>query len=302
MGGHPLAQLRLFVRRHGFAWALILPTLLYLLAFQIYPLLQSVYLSLTDLSLTRAGTGKFVGLANYYYLLKSDPQFWLIFRNTFIWVVACAVGQYLFAVPAALILNTKLRARGLWRGLIMVPWVTPVVVVGIMWRWILDGDSGLLNYYLNVLGLIEKPIIWLGSDFWVWPAVISASIWKGFPYQTIMLLAGLAGIPKEVHEAAQVDGATPVQRFFLITLPLLAPVSVVLLSITVVTTWTKFDLIWLLTEGGPGFTTSILPTYVYSNAFVFYKLGLASAVATLSALVVMVLAIVYMRWVNTDVE
>lgn len=280
-------RLRLLLRRHGFAWALILPTLLYLVAFQLYPLIQSVALSLTDLSLTRAGTGKFVGLANYYYLLREDPYFWQVFRNTFFWVIVCSIGQYLVAVPAALVLNAKLRCRALWRGLMMVPWVTPVVVVGIMWRWILDGESGLLNYYLSAIGLIDKPIVWLGNDFWVWPAVISASIWKGFPYQTLMLLAGLQGIPKEVLEAAEVDGASPVQRFFLIIFPLLTPVTVVLLSVTLVTTWTKFDLIWVLTEGGPGFATSILPTYVYSNAFVFYKLGLASAVATLSTLVVL---------------
>jgi len=274
--------------------------MLYLFAFQIYPLINSLYLSLTNLSLTRSMDAKFVGLANYIYLLKEDPNFWLVFRNSFLWVVGSAFGQFLLAIPAALVLNSRLKGRALWRGLIMVPWVTPVVVVGIMWRWILDGDSGLLNYYLQWLGLIQKPIVWLGTDAWVWPAVLSASVWKGFPYMAVMLLAGLQSISKEVLEAAEVDGAGPAQRFFTIILPLLMPVIAVMVSICLVTSWTKFDLIWLLTSGGPGYATSILPTYVYNNAFVFYKLGLASAVATISTLFVTLMAVVYARRVKLD--
>lgn len=276
-------------------YILLAPTLLYLAVFLLFPLLQTVYISLHDLTLTRSMVPRFVGLDNFRFLFTEDPNFWPILGHTVVWVVGSTALQFLLALPAAGVLNARLPAQGLWRGLIMVPWVTPVVVAGIIWRWIFDGEWGILNYYLQRIGLLSSPIVWLGDNFWVWPSLLTTSMWKGFPYITLMLLAGLQGIPKDLYEAAECDGAGPWRRFTSVTLPGLRPVIAVSLLITFVTTWAKFELIWALTQGGPGFATSILPTYVYTQSFIFYRLGLGAAVATVSAAVILVFAIFYVR-------
>ncbi len=277
-----------------FAYLLILPSVLYLLIFQLYPLLESVRLSFTDLSFLRPHSGKYIGLKNYIQLLTQDPVFWKIFVNSLIWVLGSTIMQFAIAIPAALILNAKLPYRPLWRGLLMVPWVTPIVVMGLIWKWIYDGDYGLLNYYLHT------KVIWLGNSTTVWPSLLFSSMWKGFPYVTLMLLAGLQGIPVELYEAAYVDGCSGVKRFFNITLPLLMPVIFVTGLICIVTTWTKFEMIWVLTAGGPNYSTSVLPTYIYTNSFQFFNLGIGSAVATISTLFVLVIIMIYLRLFNAN--
>ncbi len=277
-----------------FAYLLILPSVLYLLIFQLYPLLESVRLSFTDLSFLRPHSGKYIGLKNYIQLLTQDTVFWKIFVNSLIWVLGSTIMQFAIAIPAALILNAKLPYRPLWRGLLMVPWVTPIVVMGLIWKWIYDGDYGLLNYYLHT------KVIWLGNSATVWPSLLFSSMWKGFPYVTLMLLAGLQGIPVELYEAAYVDGCSGVKRFFNITLPLLMPVVFVTGLICIVTTWTKFEMIWVLTAGGPNYSTSVLPTYIYTNSFQFFNLGIGSAVATISTLFVLVIIMIYLRLFNAN--
>ena len=178
----------------------------------------------------------------------------------------------------------------------MIPWVTPVVVTGLIWRWIYDGNYGLLNFYLQQAHIIKSPIMWLGSDSWVWISLLLVSAWKGFPYATVMFLAGLQTIPKDLYEAGLVDGANARQRFWYITIPSLMPVIFVTGLVSIITTWTKFEVIWTLTGGGPGLQTSILPTYVYTKAFVFYQLGIGSAVATISAVFVLIIMLVYFKF------
>ena len=274
---------------------LILPTVAFLGIFLIYPLVNTVYLSLHDLTLTRSMRPRWVGLENYAYLLFEDANFWPIVGHTFFWVAGSAVLQFLLGLPTALLLNGAIPFRGLWRGIVLIPWVTPVVVAGIAWRWIFDGEWGIANYYLVSLGLLPAPVVWLGDSTWVWPALLLASAWKGFPYMALMLLAGLQGIQKELYEAAQCDGAGPWRRFVHVTMPGLRPVIYVTVLITLVTTWTKFELIWALTQGGPGFATSILPTYIYTQSFLFYKMGLGATAATLSAVLVVVFTFLYTR-------
>jgi multiple sugar transport system permease protein len=286
-----------FLKSYGFAYALLAPAVIYLLAFQFYPLFETVRLSFYDYSLVRK-TYDFAGLANYTYLMTNDKNFWLIMRNSMIWVFGSTLLQILIAIPAALILNNSIRLRGLWRGLVMVPWVSPVVIIGIIWKWLLDGHFGLVNYYLESLGLIKEGVIWLADDFWVWPSLLLSSAWKGFPYVTLMFLAGLTGISKEMLEAASIDGANAFQRFSKIVLPLLKPIIFVTGMTQIISTWTKFEMIWALTNGGPGFTTSILPTYVYTNAFVYFDLGRGSAIATLSMLIVLVIVWAYSKLFN----
>jgi multiple sugar transport system permease protein len=282
-----LHGLRANFRRYDIAYLLILPTLAYLAVFQLYPLFESIRLSFTDLSFIKPRSGGFVGFQNYRQLLFDDPNFWRIVGNTFVWVIASTFFQYLLAIPAAVILNQKLRLRSLWRGLMMIPWVTPVVIMGLIWKWIYDGDYGLLNYYLNL------DVVWLGNSLTVWPAILLASIWKGLPYATIMVLAGLQGVPETLLEAAYIDGCSKTKAFFKVTIPSIMPILAVSTMISTVLTWTKFEMIWVLTAGGPGYTTSILPTYIYTKAFRNFEIGSGSAVAVISMVAMLIFVIAY---------
>lgn len=286
---------RQWVKKYGFGYMLLAPVVLYVAVFQFYPLFETVRLSFFDYSLVSGKGMSFNGLGNYRELIAADTHFWRIFNNSLVWVFGSTLLQFLIAIPAALILFGKLRGRGLWRGLMMVPWVSPVVVIGIVWKWIYDGNYGLLNHYLKTWGIIQEGIIWLGQEKWVWPALLLTSAWKGFPYIALMLLSGLTGISKEMMEAAYVDGATAWQRFIRITLPLLKPIMYVTGMVSIVASWTKFEMIWALTGGGPGYATSILPTYLYTNTFVYFDLGKGSAIASLSMILVLIIVGLYAK-------
>lgn len=284
------------MRQNTFLYFMILPTLLYLLIFQIYPIIDSVRISFTNLSFLKPGSGQFVGLKNFHNLLFNDSNFWLLMRNSLIWVFGSTLLQYVVAIPASLLLNQKLAARWAWRGFMMVPWVTPVIIMGMIWKWIYDGDYGLLNYLLNT------DIVWLGNESTVWPALLTVSLWKGLPYATLMFLAGLQGIPGDLYEAAWVDGAGALKRFWYVTLPMLKPVILVTALTSIVQSWTKFEVIWVLTAGGPGYATSIFPTYIYSKSFVMYDMGGGSAVSVIAMLVMMVFVALYLKIYNKYTE
>jgi len=281
-----------FWHKNKVPYLFLLPTVLYLIIFQLYPLLESLRLSFTNLSLLIPGSGKFVWLDNYKKLLVQDKDFWNILFNTFFWVIASTVLQYLLSIPAALVLNQKLKLRPLWRGLTMVPWVTPTVIMGLIWKWMYDGDYGLINYYLNT------HISWLGSEWTVWPSLLLSSTWKGLPYAIIMVLAGLQGIPGSLYEAAYIDGSSDFQAFRKITMPMLKPVLMVSVMISIVMTWTKFEMIWVLTAGGPGVKTSILPTYIYTKAFQYFDFGEGSAVAVLAMIMMLIFIMIYVKAVK----
>ena len=282
--------------RYWFIYLMILPTAAYLAVFQVYPLIESVRLSFTNLSLLVPGSGKYVGLQNYIRLLVNDANFMPILRNTLWWVVCTTPLQMLLGMAAALLLHQRLRGRGLWRGLAMAPWVTPMVITGLMWKWIYDGSYGLLNYYLGT------DFVWLGNDATLWPALFLVSMWKGFPYVMVMLLAGLQGIPADLYEASAIDGCGALKKFRHVTLPSLAPVLRVTTLLIFIQQWTRFELIWSLTQGGPGYRTSVLQTYVYTKSFRFYQMGEGSAVAVLSALMVLAVMALYLRLMMAPTE
>lgn len=280
-------------RRTVWAWPLLVaPVAIYLLVSQIYPLIDTVRLSLYR-DRGDGSSREFVGLGNFRDLITDDPNFWPIVEHSLFWVLGATALQMVAGVAAAMVLNQKLRHRGLWRGLFMTPWITPVVVTAIAWRWIFDGSFGLLNHYLQTLHLTDGSTLWLGDSLLVWPSLLLTSTWKGMPFVALMVLAGLQGISREVLEAAAVDGANAWQRFWYVQLPLLKNVLYVTGLIAIVTSWFKFDLIWALTNGGPGYRTSILPTYVYSLGFQTFDFGSAAAVATLAMLLVALVVAAY---------
>lgn len=288
------ARARNWYNSRGFWLLLMAPVLLFLAVAQFYPLVDTARLGFMDEVLTSGREPSFAGFDNYVELLTNDRRFWPIVLNSIVWVLGSVVLQLVLGTLAALVLNLNLRMRALWRGLLMVPWVTPVVVVAVVWRWLFDGsDTGLVNHYLIEAGAIDQGIVWLGDDFLVWPVLLLASTWKGVPFVTLLVLAALQGIPKDIMESASVDGANAVQRFWHVTLPALRPTLFVTGMISLVTSWFKFELIWALTNGGPGFATSILPTYVYNLAFQNFDFGMAGAVATIAMVMILLAAGLY---------
>jgi len=278
-----------------FAYLLILPTVLFLGFSQMYPIVETVRLSFTNTHLVKR-SAEFVGLRNYVSLFFEDENFWSILRNTVLFVFVPIITQFLVAIPAALILNQRLIGRGLWRGLVMVPWVMPVVVVGLMMKWLLDSNYGLINHYLKFLGIINESINWFGDPRLVYATIIMASTWKGFAYPTVMTLAGLKGISLELYESAQIDGANSLQKFWYITLPMLRPILLVSGVVTMITGWTKFEMVYVLTNGGPGFATTTLPVYIFTNSFSSFRLGLGATVATISTVLILIFALLYWKF------
>ena len=195
------------MRSTRFWLLLMLPVLIALAVLQFYPFLETLRLGWTNSS-ARQPDAEFVGVKNFTTLLKDDPHFWGIMRNSFIWVLLSVILQLIIGTAAALVLNMKIRFLAFWRGLLMVPWVTPTVVVGVIWRWIFEGsNAGLSNYVLGRIGVLDEPIVYLASNFWVWPVLLFASTWKGVPFVTLLVLASLQGVSSDLHESAAVDGA-----------------------------------------------------------------------------------------------
>jgi len=286
------------VNKHIFPYALILPAILYILIFQLYPLVENINFSFTNLNLLDINNFRYIGFENYIELFTRDKYFWNILCNSLLWVFGSAFLQVLISIPTSIALNEKIKGRAIYRGALMIPWVSPVIVAGIIWRWILDGEYGLLNYYLKSLNIITQNIIWLNHEKWVWFWLLFVSMWKGFAFSAVMLLAGLQGIPKELYEAAYIDGASRLKSIRCITLPFLKPVLLTTSFVLLTGAWSRFETIWALTEGGPGFTTNVLATYVYYNTFLFYEIGKGSAIATITLTIVLIFAIMYYKVSN----
>ena len=281
-------------RASGYAYLLLLPALAPIVIFSVVPLLNGIYLGFTD---ARAGlnqTTHFTGLANYSKLLH-DHLFWQSFRIGLIWAFSVTIIQFFLALGLASLLNQPLRLRWLARTLALVPWAMPPVIVAIMWRLVYQPDSGLLSNLLYKLGLGEHSTDWLGNLSTALPAVIVVGVWAGMPQTTVVLLAGLQGVPGELHEAAAVDGASGWQRFRHITVPALRPVIVAITSLDFIWNFNSFGLVYVLTGGGPGGKTTLPMLFAYQEAFLYGHFGYAAALGNAMVLIIIVLLAVYLR-------
>jgi len=276
-----------------FGYALLTPTLALLSIVILYPLANGVRISFLRYKLTDPGGQRWVGLGNYRKLLHDDA-FWSVFRTTVIWTVSNVVAQIVLGLLLALLLNEKLKARGLFRSAALIPYIVPSVCAALIWRWMYDGSSGIINAMLLRLGLIDQYRPWLGEVGTALPAVIIESIWKGTPFVMILVLAGLQTIGPECYEAAALDGANTTRRFTDITLPLLQPTLAVATILTTVYTVNNFNAIWLMTRGGPLNSTDILFTTAYKTAFERYDFGLAAAISVVIFGILAVFGAIYL--------
>jgi ABC-type sugar transport system permease subunit len=275
---------------------LILPTVIALVLFSVYPFVSGLLYSFTDIKFV-GGIAKWVGLANFKSLLTGTssmaPYFAKAFGQNFIWTVSVILGQLILGYITALLLNEKLPGRGVFRTLILLPWAIPSVVMALTWQWMYDPFYGLVNYYLKAFGLIKAYEIWvMQQNSPLWPLVVVA-IWRGLPFMAIMLLSGLQSIPNELYEAAKVDGASAVQRFRFITLPLMRPVTVVVTMLTTMWWWNSFDIQKVMEPTmSLGQYTTTLPLLAWYDSFQWKHLGRGAAISMISMLV-MLIFIVY---------
>ncbi len=290
-------------KRKGFAmqrkrfspwpYLLIAPALIVIFAVVFFPVLNAIGMSLQSYDLRRPSQIRFTGLANYAAVMR-DPLFWQALLKTVIWVGVGVGLQFVFGFMLALLLNRKFWGRGIVRSISLIPWVTPGVLIGLMWRWIFDGNYGVLNDLLLRLGLIQDKIPFLAQQSTAFPSVILTIIWQGIPFFALMLLAGLQGIPEELYDAADVDGANAFQRFFLVTVPSLKNTIFVTTLLRIIWVANSVDVIFNLTEGGPAYSTQTLSVYVFNKGNTL-NLGYASTMAILLALALALVAVPYLK-------
>ena len=276
------------------AAAFVAPAALVILLIVVVPLGRALWMSLFDIQLTRPGVEPFVGLGNYIDQLTSG-DFWAATGRALWFTVVSTVLELGLGLGLALLMDQPLRLRWLLRSIIILPWALPTIVNALMWRWIDNAEYGALNALLTQTGVLHRYQPWLSdSDLAMW-MVIGADVWKITPLVAILLLAGLQTIDREVVEVARVDGAGPVALFRHIILPLLTPVILIVLVLRTMEAFKVFDIIWIMTHGGPANSTQTIAIYAYQTAYQGFDFGRGAALGYLIALVIMVLAAVYLR-------
>jgi ABC-type sugar transport system permease subunit len=258
--------------------ALLAPTVLLLVGLVLYPFLYAIWLGFTDK--TVGSTGQFIGLANFRYVI-AWPQFSAALVNTVVFTVAAVAIKFVLGMAVALVLNQRIRGRNFFRAFLLLPWVMPAFVVYLVWRWLYDPLSGLLNQALLDVGLIAGPIAFLSERSTAMASVIIAHVWRAFPFFAISFLAGMQTIGQELYDSAQVDGASRWQQFHYITLPGLYHIIGVVLLLSTIWTANAFEPVYLLTGGGPSDATMVYTLLVYLMGMVNLRLGEAAAVSTL---------------------
>jgi multiple sugar transport system permease protein len=257
------------------ALVFLAPALLGLLAFQLLPMVSSVVISFTDWDmLTKWTHMHFVGWSNYVEVFRQEKSYTAI-KNVFVFLVGYMPSLAVLGVLLAVLLNRRLPGIKIYRAAVFVPVITSWVAVSIVWRWLLNGQSGLLNYLLSRIG-IQGPI-WLQDDTWAMVAIIAVTIWKDLGFVSLILLAGLQDISDDYYEAAELDGASAWRKLRSVTLPMLSPTLYFVVTISLINSFQLFDQVLIMTNGGPAGATSTIVEQVYKNAFQFNKMGFAAA-------------------------
>jgi multiple sugar transport system permease protein len=262
-----------------------------------YPLIETFRLSLTNTQLI--GSGDFVGVDNFVALL-GDSFFWHTLRRTVIWTIASVGLKTLVGLGGALLLNERFPGRNFFRTMVLPPWIVPLSISALAWSWLYNGQHGLINGVLLHLNIIQEPFELLASKTSAFVAAVVNDAWVGIPFMTIIFLAGLQAIPTDLYEAARVDGANRWRRFCYITLPQLRTVTLMATLLSSVWTFNSFDIIWVLTGGGPRDATTTLVVQTFRTAFGSFKFGLASALAVIIFMVLTIVSVIYFRFISLE--
>lgn len=271
---------------------LMLPVIFLVSVFSLFPLLRGIYLGFTDYRL--GDPISFNGIENYIQLFN-DEYFWNSFKIGMIWTLVVTALQVALGLGLALLLSTKIRFVSFYTILILLPWATPPIIRGILWRQMYEPNAGAVNIILSDIGLINAPINWLSSFEYVIPAVIVAGVWGEVSKAAIFLLAGLQTIPHDLYEAGKIDGAGMRDQFIHITLPMLKPVLAAIVSLTFMWNFNTFGIIWVLTQGGPGGMTRLPMLAAYEEGFRYGYIGYAAAIGNVMIIVLSVMLFLYIR-------
>ncbi|HDH25821.1 MAG TPA: sugar ABC transporter permease [Actinobacteria bacterium] len=283
------------------AAALAAPAVIIMLVVAAFPIVRSFWISLTTYDLKDASDSHaFVGFANYLTNL-SDPGFWHSLRVTALFVVIAVTTEIVLALALALFLDRPFRGQGFMKILVLLPWAIPPVVSGVMWKWILNPSYGAANGLLSQLGIIDSYIIWLGEPMRALFLVAMVDVWKETPFIMLIILAALQSVPKELYEAAKVDGASAWKTLSNVTLPLIRPTLFVVISLRTIWALKSFDLIYTITSGGPSEGTTVLGYYAYLESFVRLRLDRGASVSFIMAAIVMVVVLLYQRALYREV-
>jgi multiple sugar transport system permease protein len=271
----------------------IAPALAVLLSLAIYPLLYSVSVSLQR----ETPNGVVWGLGNFARLV-SDSFFWTAMAHTFVYAIAALTCEFLLGLGLALLLNSEIRGRGIFRASLLVPMMLPAVVVGVVWRLMLNPNFGAINGTLKQIGINTESLTWTASPKLAMLSVIAVDVWQWTPFVFLVLLAGLQAIPQEPYEAALIDGSNWWQTFWHVTLPLLKPSILIVLLLRTMDLLRVFDQIFILTEGGPGFATETISLYIYRTAFRFFDFGYAAAMSFVLLALTNVISAIYIKFLE----
>lgn len=287
-------RLRRYLHRNALAYGLVLPSLLLLLVIEFVPLARGLSEAVHYHNRVQPWLTHFNGIDNFVQAFN-DHAARVALRTSFVVVIGVVSLSYVLGLLAGILLNQDLRLRGVYRALILVPWVVPPVVAFTSWQWMLADQDGIINRTLLALGLIRSPIVWLADPNLALLCVVVVGVWSRFPFMMITILAALANIPDDIYEAGAVDGASPLQLFRYITFPLILPVSVIATLLQAIWTFNDFGLPFVLTGGGPANATTTLILLAYKEAFRHFNIGYGTALAVISMALMLVLGSFYLK-------
>lgn len=294
-----------WIRRHRDSLTglvFVAPAAIYMIVMMFYPLVYNFVLSFKDLTVMtfKGNNAQFIGFANYVTILK-DPEFQQAFWQTLWFTVACIAVQFSLGLLLAVFFNEKFLLAGPIRGMVLVAWMMPVSVTGLLFKYMFLTEGGAINKLLSMVGVgIGEPLGWLIDPKLAMWAVIIANCWVGVPFNMLLLTTGMSNIPLDVYESASIDGANAVQRFFRITVPLLKPAIMSVLMLGFIYTFKVFDLIFMMTKGGPLNATEVLSTYSYRHSFTLFNFSIGAASAVLLFLCLMCVGVFYLRLIQKD--
>lgn len=279
--------------------ALVAPAVIILVALIAYPFFVAIGLSLTDRTIARADTGSFIGLANYAKLLQ-DSIFQKTTINTLNYAVVSVFFKLVLGMILALVLDQVKLFKNVFRGAILLPWIIPTSLSALGWLWMFDSQFSVINRIMQDLGIMDQRIIWLGKPTTAMLSIQIVNIWRGIPFFAISLLAGLQAIPEDLYEASKIDGASAWQQFWSVTVPSLMPITLVVTLFSIVQTMADFQIVYVLTRGGPLNSTHLFATLTHQTAILGGKLGEGAAVSLFMFPILVVCAVILLRYLQKD--
>lgn len=298
-----MRKIKKFFQYDNIGILFVLPAFLYMLVFVGYPILRNIILSLQDVTMANLvhGAKTFIGFQNYIELFR-DSVFRTSLTNTLVFTVCCLVVQFIIGFALAVFFNKRFAVSKPLRGILLVPWMIPITVTALIFKLLFATDIGVLNYILKSLHIISENIEWLTTPETAMFALICANVWIGIPFNMILISTGLTTIPKDLYESASIDGATGIQAFFKITLPLLRPTIESVLILGFIYTFKVYDLVYVMTSGGPVNSTHMLSTYSYKLSFEMFQYSKGSAVANVLLVILMIVGVFYLRATKEENE